>query len=210
VVIFTWVGKKRDGKALFAALDCTGHGVPGAFMTIVGYNTLSQIMSETDETQPAKIMDMLNKGITRTLHQGSTDVKDGMDAAMCSIDFKKKKVEFAGAYNPLYIIRNGELEQIKGDKFPIGAFIDNKEHLFTNHVVKLQKGDTIYIFSDGYADQFGGARGKKFMYRNFRELLISIQDKEMPEQKQILDETVRKWRGDLEQVDDILIIGLRV
>ncbi|MFQ5334800.1 MAG: PP2C family protein-serine/threonine phosphatase, partial [Flavobacteriales bacterium] len=173
-------------------------------------NTLNQIMAETDEVLPAKIMDMLNEGISQTLHQGSTDVKDGMDAAMCAIDFKKKEVHFAGAYNPLYLIRNGTLQQIKGDKFPIGAFIDDEEHLFTDHTLKIEKGDTLYIFSDGYADQFGGKRGKKFMYRNFRDLLIKIQDKEMEEQKRILDETVEDWRGDLEQVDDILIIGLRI
>lgn len=208
---FYWI-KEKDGKVLFAAVDCTGHGVPGAFMTIVGHNGLNQALNEATEMNPADILDALNIIISEALHAegSSSEVKDGMDAAICIMDFNKNEIEFAGAYNPLYLIRNGTLEQVKGNKFPIGAFIIEEQQKFTNHKIKLHKGDTIYIFSDGYADQFGGKRGKKFMYRNFRELLLKIQGLDMSEQKNVLNKTMEEWRGDLEQVDDILIIGLRI
>jgi len=208
---FYWV-KEKAGKVLFAAVDCTGHGVPGAFMTIVGHNGLNQALNEATEINPADILNSLNVMISEALHsEGSADqVKDGMDAAMCVMDFNKNEIEFAGAYNPLYLVRDGVIEQIKGNKFPIGAFIMEEQQKFVSHKIKLRKGDTIYIFSDGYADQFGGSRGKKFMYRNFRELLLEIQDLDMLEQKNVLNKTMEEWRGDLEQVDDILIIGLRI
>ena len=118
-------------------------------------------------------------------------------------------LEFAGAYNPLYLVRDNEIIQVKGDKFPVGAFL-GKQEKFTNHKVQVQKGDTIYIFSDGFPDQFGGPRGKKFMYRRFRELLLQIQEHSMEMQRKILDKTLEEWRGNLEQVDDILVIGVRV
>jgi len=196
-----------------AAVDCTGHGVPGALMTVVGYNKLHEAMSEAKEYTASAILDGLNRGVINTFSQGDeeSDVKDGMDAAMCVVDYKTKTIQFAGAYNPLYIIRSGakEIEQIKGDKFPIGPFVGGIQN-FQNHTVQLEAGDTVYIFSDGYADQFGGEKGKKFRYKNFRELLLGMQDKEMYEQKELLDTTIESWRGELEQVDDILVIGIRV
>lgn len=209
---FYWVNEK-DNKAIFAAIDCTGHGVPGALMTIVGYNSLNQSLLQAKEANPAEILDGLNQGVINTFTQenGEAEVKDGMDAAMCVVDVEKRTVQYAGAFNPLYIIKNGsdEVEQIKGNKFPIGNFV-GEEQKFTNHELQLEKGDTVYVFSDGYADQFGGPKGKKFRYKNFRELLLSIQDKEMEEQRQILDTTIEDWKGNLEQIDDILVIGIRV
>ena len=209
---FYWV-EDKEGKTAVAAVDCTGHGVPGALMTVVGYNKLHEAMSEAKEYTAAAILDGLNRGVINTFSQGDeeTDVKDGMDAAMCVVDYKTKTIQFAGAYNPLYIIRSGaqEIEQIKGDKFPIGPFIGGIQN-FQNHTLQLESGDTVYVFSDGYADQFGGEKGKKFRYKNFRELLLGMQDKEMYEQKELLDTTIESWRGELEQVDDILVIGIRV
>jgi serine phosphatase RsbU (regulator of sigma subunit) len=209
---FYWV-EDKEGKTAVAAVDCTGHGVPGALMTVVGYNKLHEAMSEANEYTAAAILDGLNRGVINTFSQGNeeSDVKDGMDAAMCVVDYKTRTIQFAGAYNPLYIIRSGsqEIEQIKGDKFPIGPFIGGIQN-FQNHTVQLEQGDTVYVFSDGYADQFGGEKGKKFRYKNFRELLLGMQDKEMYEQKELLDTTIESWRGELEQVDDILVIGIRV
>lgn len=209
---FYWV-EDKEGKTAVAAVDCTGHGVPGALMTVVGYNKLHEAMSEAKEYTAAAILDGLNRGVINTFSQGDeeSDVKDGMDAAMCVVDYKTRTIQFAGAYNPLYIIRSGsqEIEQIKGDKFPIGPFVGGIQN-FQNHTVKLGAGDTVYVFSDGYADQFGGEKGKKYRYKNFRELLVGMQDKEMYEQKELLDKTIESWRGELEQVDDILVIGIRV
>lgn len=208
---FYWV-EDKEGKTAVAAVDCTGHGVPGALMTVVGYNKLHEAMSDAKEYTAAAILDGLNKGVINTFNQGNeaTDVKDGMDAALCVVDYKTREIQFSGAYNPLYLIRNGsqDVEQIKGNKFPVGPFIGEQD--FTNHTIQLEPGDTFYIFSDGYADQFGGEKGKKFRYKNFRELLVSMQDKEMYEQKEILDSTIESWRGEHEQVDDILVIGIRV
>jgi serine phosphatase RsbU (regulator of sigma subunit) len=210
---FYWVTQMK-GKAVFAAVDCTGHGVPGALMTIVGYNKLNQAAAQiTSDPDPASILDGLNKGVIETFtHDGSeAEIKDGMDAAMCVIDSKNRTVQFAGAFNPLYLIKKGsaDVEEIKGDKFPIGAFIGGQQS-FTNHTFQLEEGDTFYLFSDGYADQFGGEKGKKFRYKNLRDLLISIQDKSMEEQRTILDTTIENWKGNLEQIDDILVMGFRM
>jgi serine phosphatase RsbU (regulator of sigma subunit) len=202
-----------DGKVMFAAVDCTGHGVPGAFMSIVGHNLLKQIVGRNTTTQPAKILDELNKGVRDTLHQRSFDEstsKDGMDITLCSIDWQTSELEFAAAFNPLYLVRDGEIFEIKGNKFSVGIYLEKETRNFTNHKLKMKKGDVIYIFSDGYADQFGGPKGKKFMQNQFRNLLFDIHRKPMPEQKRILDSTIEHWRGNEDQVDDILVIGVRV
>ncbi|MBN4062081.1 MAG: hypothetical protein COA57_12495 [Flavobacteriales bacterium] len=208
---FYWVDEK-NGKVIFAAIDCTGHGVPGAFMTIIGHNGLNKAITEVENGHPSEILDALNREVSETFKQHNTqsDIKDGMDVAMCAIDYKNMEAEFAGAYNPLYLVRDGILQEVKGNKFPIGEFLGEEKQSFTNHKIPLQKGDTIYIFSDGYADQFGGPKGKKFMYRKFRDMIENMQDKQMEEQKVILNTTIEEWRGDLEQVDDIIVIGLRV
>ena len=133
-----------------------------------------------------------------------------MDIALCTVDFETFKLEFAGAFNPLFIVRNGELIQVKPDKVPIGAFIDDELHQFTNNSFDLQPGDMIYVFSDGYVDQFGGEQNKKFMISRFRELLVSISGDPLDKQKEHLLKTHNEWRGENEQVDDILVIGVRV
>jgi serine phosphatase RsbU (regulator of sigma subunit) len=208
---FYWLDTK-DNKTLFAAVDCTGHGVPGAFMSIVGYNILKYVLSNNNFTEPALILDALNEGVSETLHHGheASQAKDGMDLSFCTIDYNTLELQFAGAYNPLYIIRNKELIQIKADKFPIGYFLGDNKQKFTNHKMQLQKGDCAYIFSDGYSDQFGGPRGKKFMASNFRNLLLQIHQLPMENQKEILNKTIEDWRGVLDQVDDVLVIGLTI
>ena len=207
---FYWVDKKDDWS-YFAAVDCTGHGVPGAFMSIVGYNLLKDILNNTNATLPAAIMDLMNDGVANTLHSGSSDkqTKDGMDMTLCALNYKTLELHFSGAFNPLYIVRDNELLQFKPDKFPIGMFIGEKQN-FTNNTIQLQKGDHIYIFSDGYADQFGGPKGKKFMAGSFRDLLKEISKLPIDKQRINLNQTIEEWRGNLEQVDDILVIGVKV
>ncbi len=207
---FYWI-EKKDDWSYFAAVDCTGHGVPGAFMSIVGYNLLKDILKNTESTAPSIIMDKMNDGVANTLHTNTSEkqTKDGMDMTLCALNYNTLELQFSGAFNPLYIIRNGELIQHKADKFPVGMFIGEKQK-FTNNSIQLQKGDKIYIFSDGYADQFGGPKGKKFMAGNFRSLLSSVSKLPIEEQRNTLDKTIEEWRGNLEQVDDMLIIGVAV
>ena len=208
---FYWIHKKKD-KVLFATVDCTGHGVPGAFMSIVGYNLLKQVVSGTDTTEPGIILDALNEGVSETLHNTDegASAKDGMDLSLCSIDLTTLQVEFAGAYNPMYLIRNNEIQEIKADKFPIGFFVGHDRRKFTNHKIQLMKGDCIYIFSDGFVDQFGGVKGKKFKAKAFRELLLSFQDKSMKQQNILLNQAFETWKDKLEQVDDVCVIGVRI
>jgi ligand-binding sensor domain-containing protein/serine phosphatase RsbU (regulator of sigma subunit) len=207
---FYWFGEK-NGKKIIAAVDCTGHGVPGAFMSMIGHNLLNQIIIEKGITEPATILNELHRGVQSALKQGSNvvDTSDGMDVSICSIDLQKKELQFAGAYRPLFVFNFNDFEKIDGNKFPIGGSHLDHERTFTNHTRFVNKGDTIYMFSDGYADQFGGDNGKKFMVKRFNQLLLSIQDKPMAEQKEILHNTLESWRGNYQQVDDILVIGIR-
>jgi sigma-B regulation protein RsbU (phosphoserine phosphatase) len=228
---FYWM-KELDGQVLIAAVDCTGHGVPGAFMSIIGHNQLNHAINIDKARKPGDILDRLNVGVTNVLSQELSEdaVKDGMDISLCNIDFKNSFVQYAGAFNPLYIITNNEdtiksleekdlkefefngyrLFEVKGNKQPIGNFDDNGAAPFINNEIQLNKGDSIYIFSDGYADQFGGPRGKKFRYKNFKELIMGNQHLSMKEQYKLLDDTIEDWRGDLEQIDDILVIGVQL
>jgi serine phosphatase RsbU (regulator of sigma subunit) len=215
---FYWIETLHENgneEVLFAAVDCTGHGVPGAFMSIVGHNLLKQAVKDR-KTKPSEILDEINQGLSETLRQKEEEssVKDGMDIALCSLakNTSGHTLQFSGANNPLWIIRkdSDKLEEIKGDKFPIGIFLGEEMHKFKNHTIGLSKGDTLYVFTDGYADQFGGDKGKKFKYKPLQELLLSIRDKDMEEQKVVLETTLIKWQGNLEQVDDILIIGIRI
>ena len=208
---FYWVNPLSESKVLFAAVDCTGHGVPGAFVSIVGYNLLNKMVDDLKISLPSEILINLNKYMADALsHEGETNVKDGMDISLCLLDKENLKLEFSGANNPLYIIRKGELIEIKGDKLAIGSYYFREERFFNNHIIDLQKNDMIYSFTDGYADQFGGPKGKKFMYKQFKKLLIDMAEKPLSEQKPILINNFEQWRGDLEQVDDICIIGVRV
>ena len=205
---FYWM-TSVDSKEIIAAIDCTGHGVPGAFMSFIGYSSLNEVVKEKGITKPSTILDRLNEEVVTALNlQSEEGIKDGMDLALISYDRKTGELEYAGAYNPLYLLRNGELTEIRADRFSIGKSAE-KEKNFTNHKVKIMKEDTIYIFSDGYVDQFGGENEKKFRAGPLKELLINIQNKSMDEQKEILDSTIENWRGKREQIDDILFIGRR-
>jgi len=205
---FYWISKKHDTLVLIAA-DCTGHGVPGAFMSMFGVSFLNKIVIEKGILHPTAILDSLRSNIIRSLKQKGleNEARDGMDIALCSIDTKTKMLHFAGANNPLFFVRKGELHVVKADKMPIGIY-DHMEK-FTTHEVQLEDGDCVYIFSDGYADQFGGQFGKKFKFNQFREIITQIADKPMTEQRKILDETIETWMGIHEQVDDILVMGFR-
>jgi serine phosphatase RsbU (regulator of sigma subunit)/HAMP domain-containing protein len=207
---FYWIEKKGN-LTYFAAVDCTGHGVPGAFMSLVGHNILKDIINNTDIVTPAEIMDKLREGVINTLHadDAGKETKDGMDMTTCCINFETLELQYAGAFNPMYLIRDNQCIEHKANKFPIGTYIGEKTN-FTNHKVKLEKNDQIFIFSDGYADQFGGPKGKKFLTGNFRKLLTEIAALEPKEQKARLEKTLANWQGDQEQVDDILVIGVKV
>lgn len=207
---FYWLSQKDD-LAFVTAVDCTGHGVPGAFMSMIGSSLLNKIVNEHDVHQPAQVLDRMKQGVVEALNKEGQAEKtsDGMDMSLICIDFKKNKLEFAGANNPLYLVRDGEMMIFKGDKQPVGAFV--KEAVpFTNHEVELKKGDMIYIFSDGYQDQFGGPKRTKFMVGKFKKLLAELGSKGMEEQKDILTKRHKDWRGEVSQVDDIVIIGIRV
>ncbi|MEZ4922317.1 MAG: SpoIIE family protein phosphatase [Crocinitomicaceae bacterium] len=206
---FYWMNE-IEGKVLVGAVDCTGHGVPGAMVSVVGANGLNRCVKEFNLTQPAAILDKLTDLVKETFESGEDKVKDGMDGVLCSIDLQNRVVEYAGANNPLWLMRKGadDLDEIKADKQPIGDFDMRKP--FTNHSIQLDEGDIIYFFSDGYADQFGGPRGKKFKYKTLKKLLFDISDKSMAEQCSILDKTFKEWKGEFEQLDDVCIIGVRV
>jgi serine phosphatase RsbU (regulator of sigma subunit)/HAMP domain-containing protein len=213
---FYWIDK-RESKSYVAAVDCTGHGVPGAFMSIVGYNLLREIANNADnKLPPSTIMDKMSKGVVKTLHAkgGGEDssqlTKDGMDMSLCAFDSETLQLQYSGAFNPLYVIRQGQIIQYKADKFPIGYRGDEEVKPFTNNIIQLERGDTFYIFSDGYADQFGGPKGKKLMVGNFRDLLLNASVMPIDKQKNFLNDTIESWRGELEQVDDILVIGVSV
>jgi len=208
---FYWLDKKGD-DIMFAAVDCTGHGVPGAFMSIVGANILTQALNESKVIIPAKFLDRLNKGVSETLNQTSEDtrLRDGMDIALCTINFKTMELQYAGAYNPLFLIRGKELIEVKADNIAIGSYTEGQTQNYTNHIVPLQKGDTIYIFSDGYADQFGGPDGKKFKQAQFKTMLMNLNGVSMEQQQIALKRSIEEWRGVLQQVDDMLVIGVRV
>jgi serine phosphatase RsbU (regulator of sigma subunit) len=207
---FFWMMHKND-KVIIAAADCTGHGVPGAFMSIMGISFLNQIANMPEVQNAADALNHLRHNVITSLNQegSETDTKDGMDISLCVYDFKEMIMEFSGAYNPLYMIRNEELSVIKADRMPVGIH-ERMDRPFTNNKFTIMKGDIFYILSDGYIDQFGGPKGKKFMTKRFKELILRIHKLPMDEQSRILEEELLKWRGDIEQIDDIIIIGIRV
>jgi ligand-binding sensor domain-containing protein len=248
---FFWYAKKFGKKVVIAA-DCTGHGVPGAFMTVMGNDVLNEVVSHHGITEPGSILNELDRSISETLHRqelqeapavpaaeeapeeapGAEEdaeseeapsspapaatpsrqhqVNDGMDIAVLTLNEEDWEFSFAGAKNPLYIVRQGKLMEIKGSSFPIGGRKMRQPKEFKNHKYKMERGDTFYLFSDGFQDQFGGKFNRKFMKKRFRELLQSISHHPMAEQRRILVETFEKWKGDNRQTDDILVIGIRV
>ena len=196
-----------NNKVFVAAADCTGHGVPGAMVSMVCSNALTKAVLEDGITDVGKILDRTREIVIEKLAK-SGDVKDGMDISLACFDFNKMEMEWAGANNPLYLLRGNEIQITKGDKEPIG-FTENAS-LFTKHTFDLQKGDLIYLLTDGYADQFGGEKGKKLGYKKFREKLLSIQSEEMDKQKKLLSTYFKEWQGSEEQVDDVCVIGIRI
>ena len=216
---FYWFAK-RNKKRFIASVDCTGHGVPGAFMSIVGNTLLNEIVTEKNITSPAEILNELHVGVKTALKQSGdseNERRDGMDIALCSLNEEGNMLEYAGANRPLWMFRkskSGEesFEMIKANKFPIGGLeMENEvKRTFTNHEIPVEKGDLVYIFSDGYADQFGGEKGKKFMVGNMQKLVSEMHDRPVKEQEQLLLKNFISWRGEHEQVDDVLVIGFRV
>ena len=206
---FYWVKEKNETLVIIAA-DCTGHGVPGAFMSMLGISFLNEIIEKDNITSPEKILNTLRENIVTALRQRGleTESKDGMDIAVCSYNKKLKRLSFAGANNPLYLVRNKELLQTRGNRMPVAIHVKMDE--FTKHEVPIETGDSFYMFSDGYADQFGGPEGKKFKSKKFKQLFVDIQDEDMITQKEILNRTITEWRGEIEQIDDIVVLGFKV
>lgn len=206
---FYWIGEKKD-RVIVVAADCTGHGVPGALMSMIGNDMLDKIINTENIVQPGKIIDRMNKALelifAREKNIGDT-IRDGMDIGICSIDLKKRKLEYSGAFFPLYLMRDNRLLEQKGDKFTLGMTPQGMQ--FSNNEMELEENDMLYLFSDGYVDQFGGDENKKFMYRRFKYLLLTIHNFPVSDQKAILEENIKTWMAGNPQVDDIMVIGFR-
>ena len=202
---------KTQNEIIIAAADCTGHGVPGALMSMVGSEQLNKAVLQSSKI--SEILQLLNQGIKSSLRQTSAgeSTRDGMDIALCSVNTKEGVVKFGGANRPLWVVRNGQasIEEIKPTKNAIGGLTEHHSQ-FESHELKLQPGDSFYIFTDGYPDQFGGQSGKKLMTKKFKEILLSIKHLPMPEQEKHLDQFIENWKGRTEQVDDILVIGVKL
>ncbi|OFX29870.1 MAG: hypothetical protein A2X08_12990 [Bacteroidetes bacterium GWA2_32_17] len=201
-----------SGYTIVAAVDCTGHGVPGAMMSVIGYNLLNQAVKINRITKPSEILSFLDVGVTEILRQAHNEsgVKDGMDLSLVCIDNQMRTVEYAGAYNSIYYVHNNVLSEVKADKFPIGVNEDEVADVYTNNGLPVSKNDMVYLFSDGYADQFGGPKGKKFKYKQLEDTLVSVSNELVDKQKELIKKKFLDWKGQEEQVDDILIIGIRV
>lgn len=208
---FYWI-EESDDYVYVAAADCTGHGVPGALISIVNYNLLNKAVLEKNLVTPSEILDSVNLWLTESLHQTyhESAVKDGMDISLIAIHKHSNKILFAGANNPIYVVSKGELKQIKGDKFPVGAFVEDKIQHFTTHQLNLIPGDTIYLFSDGFADQFGGTNGKKYKYAAFQKKLLDISALDIADQRSVMKAEFNLWKGNHEQVDDVLLVGIKI
>lgn len=204
---FYWLENVND-LVLFAVADCTGHGVSGAMVSVVCSNALNRTVKEFGITEPDKILDKTRELVLETFAKSESDIKDGMDISLCSLNMITRELKWSGANNPLWYIRENELNEIKGDKQPIGKNDNPKP--FTLHTIQLQKEDTIYIFTDGYADQFGGEKNKKFMYKPLKNLLAEIHQKPFETQKVLLQQNFVNWKGNTEQTDDVLIVGVKI
>ena len=225
---FYWIENIED-EVLFSAVDCTGHGVPGAMMSVIGLKSLTQAVQDKQLSKPSEILQFLDIAVNDTLRQSYDpgSVKDGMDLALCNINYKTLTLQYAGAFNPLVLVRKNiastykvtsdretfygnDVLEIKSDKCPIGSNQDGIADTFTNHTIQLQKDDCIFIYTDGYADQFGGPKGKKFKYNQLKDVLIANAHLPMDEQYNALDKSFNAWKGKQEQVDDVLVIGVKI
>ena len=206
----------EESAVLFAVADCTGHGVPGAMVSVVCHNALNRSVKEFGLTDPGRILDKTRELVIETFEKGEfkdmgsayNTIRDGMDIALCVYDPGKSELFYAGANNGLYLVRNGELKEMPADKQPIGKYAEEKP--FTTHKITLQKNDLVYLCSDGYADQFGGATGKKFKYNKLKELLLKNAALQLTQQQTLLDEAFEEWKGQMEQVDDVCLMGVRI
>lgn len=211
---FYWINETKN-KTFVAAVDCTGHGVPGAFMSIIGIELLRNITNVEGVDDAAEVLNRLSISIHETFSSGANSdfsgikVKDGMDVSFCVIDREYNMLQFAGAFTNLYILRDGKIIELKGDRFSVGMADETGHLLFSSYYIPIQPNDMIYMFTDGYVDQFGGNEGKKFKFRRFRHLLLNIHKLPLESQRKILYDSIMEWKGDLEQVDDILVIGIR-
>jgi serine phosphatase RsbU (regulator of sigma subunit) len=207
---FYWFTKQKD-SILWAVVDCTGHGVPGGFMSMLGSGLLNQIVNEEQKLEPDEILNHLRDRVMIALKQTGADgeSRDGMDISLCRYIISENKLQYAGANNSLYMVRNNELKEVKADKQPIGIYIGEKKP-FTRHELKINKGDLLYMSSDGYADQFGGQKGKKFKSSSFEKLLSHISPFDLKEQYNAIESTFMSWKGDYEQLDDVCVIGVKL
>jgi len=207
---FYWAYLSNDNKAILGVVDCTGHGVPGAFMSMIGMGLLNEIVMEHKLHHPNQILDSLRNGVITSLKQRSgEDTNDGMDISLSVWDKENNILEYSGANNPIYIVRDGKLKEIKGDKQPIGYFL-GRQKPFSLKTEQLQKNDMVYLFTDGFADQFGGKNNKKYKYLQFKKLLTNMAPMEVAEQKQIIEKEFTDWKGNYEQLDDICVLAFRV
>ena len=200
---FYWIGEDEK-HVFFTVADCTGHGVPGAFMSTLGISTLDEIITNNADLKANAVLNLLREKIKMSLHQTGKqgEANDGMDVAFCILHKDRKTLEFSGAYNSLFLFQKGEFMEYRADRMPIGIYYGEKES-FTNYEIDVQKGDTIYIFSDGFADQFGGPKKTKYMKYNLKKLLSEIHYKPMAEQQTILKDEFEKWKGSSNQIDDV-------
>ena len=207
---FYWFAAKDD-KVIIAVADSTGHGVPGAFMSILGVSFLNEIVNKAITVRANDILNQLTGQVIKSLHQtGKFDeARDGIEMAICIIDRNKKKLQFSGAFRPLYLIRDNELKEFKGDTMPIGIY-EKEDQSFSNTEIQFNPGDMIYLSTDGYIDQFGGTDRKTFRSDNFKRLLVDIHNQPMRKQREALEINFEEWKGGNEQVDDILILGIRM
>jgi serine phosphatase RsbU (regulator of sigma subunit) len=211
---FYWAAAVESGEResfYFSVADCTGHGVPGAFMSLLNISFLNQAVIEKKIQSPELIFEHVREQIISSLNPVGSEVesKDGMDATICLFDFKGMWLRFSCANNPIWLVRDNVIKEFAADKIPVGMY-HGEQKSFTKQTLGLRKGDIIYMFTDGYADQFGGTKGKKFKYKQFQQLLVANHKLPMQDQKNILETTLNEWRGNLEQVDDILVVGVRV
>ncbi len=208
---FYWVEKGRDDSVYVAVVDCTGHGVPGAFMSIVGFNLLNKAIHQNKCNDPAEILNRVNIDLTETLKQTFEEsaVKDGMEISLCKWNKEKNELLFAGANTIVYHVTDNQINIIKGNKHPIGSFYEEQLKPFQTSKILVSPGDCVYLFSDGYADQFGGEKGKKYKYKQLEEFLLLNSIKPIQQQEQLLNTEFERWRGDLEQVDDVCVIGIK-
>jgi len=206
---YYWVSTK-DNKVLLALADCTGHGVPGAFMSIMGINLLNEIVKKTEVVTANVILNELRDYLVTSLRQigDKEETRDGMEVALCVVDYDSRKIQYSGAFRPMYLIRNKELHVYKGDRMPIGIY-NEVEVPFNSKEVQFEENDIIYLFTDGYVDQIGGPGRKTFRSSKFKQLLLDIHQKPMEEQKAMLEKVYEEWKSDMEQIDDIMVMGIR-